>query len=366
MKIRTYALIFIIALAGSAFLASCLNEENRIPENCYDGIQNNMENPENYSVNNVVMVDCGGPNCLPCDHCANSVYEPWLDEEWRDCGGECEPCIQCNNGVMDGDEWAVDCGGTACGSCSELCHDGLLNGYEIEIDCVDGTDPEAAGSGCDFCPTCDDELFNGDEWGIDCGGPMCAPCCEVGNCGNGTIDPSEFNTDCGGKICPDCDDAMSWRIENENHSSPTTMVFSDYTDPILTFNSCPSFSSDEIPEVLGNISLIITGPFIFNGLQAQTYAFPSEEFSTDDFAIIWSDEVGQIYSTSQVGGYGQIQLVRVREVVVPDSDLDECNKPAGTYTYFRGTFAGVLSTGIELAPTVDCTNGSFQVTYYAP
>lgn len=47
----------------------------------------------------------------------------------------------CFNGVQDGDETAVDCGGS-----------------------------------CTPCPTCDDGIQNGGETGVDCGGPDCAPC----------------------------------------------------------------------------------------------------------------------------------------------------------------------------------------------
>jgi len=47
----------------------------------------------------------------------------------------------CFNGIKDGDETAVDCGGS-----------------------------------CPPCATCDDGIKNGDEEGIDCGGSDCAPC----------------------------------------------------------------------------------------------------------------------------------------------------------------------------------------------
>ncbi len=47
----------------------------------------------------------------------------------------------CFNGVQDGDETGVDCGGS-----------------------------------CAPCPTCDDGIQNGGETGVDCGGPDCEPC----------------------------------------------------------------------------------------------------------------------------------------------------------------------------------------------
>ncbi len=362
MKLRSYVFVFLTALAGSAFLASCLNEENKIPDNCYDGVLNNGENPEGYANAGVVMLDCGGPNCVPCDHCANNVFEPWLDEEWRDCGGECDPCQQCNNGIKDGDEEAVDCGGTACGSCNDLCGDGLLNGYEIETDCIDGTDLSACC--CTFCPTCDDGEKNGLEWGIDCGGPECAPCCATGNCGNGYTDGAEFNTDCGGLICDDCTNSMSWVIDGESFSTPAAMVTADYTDPVFTFTNCPAFADPEYTIPIGNMSLVFTAPFDANWV-ATTFAFPIP-WPTADYAIVFTDDIGEIYSSSELGGSGYITISKMDEAIVPNSNLDECNKPAGTYQYFRGTFHGILANADIAFPTKECTSGSFQFTIYTP
>jgi hypothetical protein len=59
-----------------------------------------------------------------------------------------------------------------CGSApTPTCTDGIQNGDETGIDC--------GGSTCAPCtsnPTCDDGIQNGDETGIDCGGSSCAPC----------------------------------------------------------------------------------------------------------------------------------------------------------------------------------------------
>jgi hypothetical protein len=46
------------------------------------------------------------------------------------------------------------------------CNDGIQNGDETDIDC---------GGSCDPCPTCDDGIQNGDETGVDCGG-SCDAC----------------------------------------------------------------------------------------------------------------------------------------------------------------------------------------------
>ncbi|MCB0644230.1 MAG: hypothetical protein KDC44_21450, partial [Phaeodactylibacter sp.] len=55
---------------------------------------------------------------------------------------------------------------SACGPPS--CSDGIQNGNETGVDC--------GGPDCPACPTCSDGIQNGNETGVDCGGPDCAPC----------------------------------------------------------------------------------------------------------------------------------------------------------------------------------------------
>jgi len=62
----------------------------------------------------------------------------------------------------------------------ETCSDGVQNGTETGIDC--------GGSDCDICPTCTDGIQNGDEQGVDCGGTNCSISCE--EVCNGTPNPN--------------------------------------------------------------------------------------------------------------------------------------------------------------------------------
>ncbi|MED5507524.1 MAG: di-heme oxidoredictase family protein [Planctomycetota bacterium] len=57
------------------------------------------------------------------------------------------------------------------------------------------------GTSCWLNPSCSDGMLNGDESGIDCGGPACPPC---PNCFDGVMNGSETGTDCGGP-CTGCD-----------------------------------------------------------------------------------------------------------------------------------------------------------------
>ena len=117
-----------------------------------------------------------------------------------DCGGDCGACASCSDGIQNGDETGVDCGGLFCPSClisgctnpnahndnplaeiddgsCETCFDGIQNGDETAVDC---------GGMCNACPTCTDGIQNGNETGIDCGGD-CGYCIGDIGPGNGII-----------------------------------------------------------------------------------------------------------------------------------------------------------------------------------
>lgn len=94
----------------------------------------------------------------------------------------------CSDGVQNGNETGVDCGGPDCAPCvtPPTCSDGIQNGNETGIDC--------GGPDCAPCvtpPTCDDGIQNGNETGVDCGGPDCAPC-NTGGCTETNIDFNDF------------------------------------------------------------------------------------------------------------------------------------------------------------------------------
>ncbi|MEL6943147.1 MAG: hypothetical protein AAFO82_10805, partial [Bacteroidota bacterium] len=157
---------------------------------CNDGIQNGDE----------TGVDCGGSDCPVCPTCDDGIQNG--DETGIDCGGsDCPACPTCDDGIQNGDETDVDCGGNDCPACP-TCDDGIQNGNETGIDC---------GGDCEACPaTCDDSIQNGDETGIDCGGNDC-PACPT--CDDGIQNGNETGIDCGGDCepCqaePTCDDGI--------------------------------------------------------------------------------------------------------------------------------------------------------------
>ncbi len=61
---------------------------------------------------------------------------------------------------------------TACGAApTPTCNDGIQNGNETGVDCGGNTCPA-----CPVTPTCNDGQQNGDETGVDCGGSSCPAC----------------------------------------------------------------------------------------------------------------------------------------------------------------------------------------------
>ena len=122
----------------------------------------------------------------------------------------CEIVDTCSNGIKDGIETDIDCGGTMCGSCAEGqkcaadtdCNTGFcdpdkkvcaIKTCETNEDC--GGDATCKDGACIPAPTCSDNIKNQDESDVDCGGP-CDKCengktcasdkdCATGECTNG-------------------------------------------------------------------------------------------------------------------------------------------------------------------------------------
>ncbi len=232
-----------------------------VPATCKDGLLNGDETD----------VDCGGM-CPACDDgemcnvgmdCTSQVCDP-MDMT-------CTPAA-CDDGVQNGDETDVDCGGATCPACDggegcmdnsdcisgvcdpqsmlcldPTCADGVQNGTETDVDCGGGACPgcddgemcmvgtDCSSQVCDgqtntcTSPTCTDGVQNQDETDVDCGGALCPTCdngemCMVGTdctsmvcdpgtntctgptCTDGVLNQDETDVDCGGALCPTCDD----------------------------------------------------------------------------------------------------------------------------------------------------------------
>ena len=163
---------------------------------------------------------------------------------------------QCFNGILDGDETDVDCGGScnpcsegkACivdsdcrsGLCSEgvceypgNCFDGIQNQGESDVDCGGPCDPCEDGLGCfedldcesGFCndgkcasPTCFDKIQNQGESDVDCGGP-CTPCNVGKQCNR--------DSDCASEVC---DPITAKCVERDSNEVPIKPPLDPYDD----------------------------------------------------------------------------------------------------------------------------------------
>jgi hypothetical protein len=138
---------------------------------CMDGVKDGLETD----------VDCGGASACRC-----APGTPWWACYWQGvaacelfaCGG-CPTGRACNTG----------------GDCeSQVCRPTSLPACVFARRCA----------GTCSAPTCSDHIQNGDETGVDCGG--CCPPCEtpptVPTCSDGVQNQGELGIDCGGPCSP--------------------------------------------------------------------------------------------------------------------------------------------------------------------
>ncbi len=126
---------------------------------------------------------------------------------------------RCDNGVIDGTEQDVDCGGPTCGGC------GVGSTCREAADCVSGV----CGAGVCSTTSCTDGFQGGDETDVDCGG-SCSGCahgrtcggdndcaagvcsaglCVAGSCLDGVENGTESDVDCGGSECRPCESGFT-------------------------------------------------------------------------------------------------------------------------------------------------------------
>jgi hypothetical protein len=155
----------------------------------------------------------GGPSepSEPSEESAGAPGTGCRCEEPEHCGsldcqdGFCLPS-QCENGVRDGGEVDVDCGGRDCTPCVPG-HSCISNGDCLSGICDCGLCLEAGDSAaCDAA--CDDGVLNLDETGIDCGG-VCPPCEAGQRC---LVDPDCRSGSCRTVLArPTCGDVRECR-----------------------------------------------------------------------------------------------------------------------------------------------------------
>ncbi|MBR9676950.1 hypothetical protein GOV04_02320 [Candidatus Woesearchaeota archaeon] len=153
-------------------------------------------------------VDCGGP-CDACDEgadCNNNNDCDSLICQSSTCQG-----ASCSDDIKNGDEGGVDCGGSCASQCS------LGSSCDINSDCGSNSCAQ------NICveSSCSDDMRNGDETAIDCGG-SCEGCTDAQSC---TTESDCISNVCTGGFCVgserDSDgDGMSDNYELANGLDP--------------------------------------------------------------------------------------------------------------------------------------------------
>jgi len=138
----------------------------------------------------------GAPQCPFCSDCAALVCgqdptccDPNGAGSWdttcvSEVASACnEACSSCSDGMKNGNETDVDCGGDVCFPCADL------KMCLVAADCTSGV----CTTGICQPPTCLDGVKNGAETDVDCGGGTCPTC--------GTGQMCSVNADCTSNDC---------------------------------------------------------------------------------------------------------------------------------------------------------------------
>lgn len=193
-----------LSMSAALALAGCGGSSTPPAPTCTDGVRNGAE----------TGLDCGGATCPRCAAGGACVQD-------SDCAsgvcvaGACA-APTCVDGVRNGAETAVDCGGGACPTCAD------------NVACAQASDCQSGVCFLGQCraPSCADGVKNGSETATDCGGGTCPTCadgracqaaadclsgvcssgtstCAAPSCADGVRNGAETGVDCGG-ICPGC------------------------------------------------------------------------------------------------------------------------------------------------------------------
>ncbi len=143
---------------------------------------------------------CHSDPLFDSDYCSSSCPCAWGEGDC-DSDSQCQDGLECEYNI--GADFGLDSGLDLCvkpgypsnqpmcsgSSPTPTCNDGVQNGDETGVDC---------GGSCTACtvsPSCNDGVQNGDETGVDCGG-SCVACAPTTSCGDGTCDANESCSTC--------------------------------------------------------------------------------------------------------------------------------------------------------------------------
>lgn len=176
--------------------------------------------------------DCGGPTCDPCG--ATLGCKVNADCVSKNCDTSIHKCAAetCTDGVINGKETDVDCGGSFCPGCGFAqickgpndCKGAICSANHVCAEsCTDGsksaglneTDVDCGG---DVCPPCETGLAcNGPT---DCNNKVCTGnACAAAKCTDTIQNGTESDIDCGGGKCSKCEAAQKCQLPADCRSN---------------------------------------------------------------------------------------------------------------------------------------------------
>ena len=226
-SIRCLGMVMVLGACGSSTTADMMNTP--VPDLTMKEVPPDMTQPPDLTV----VYDLTAPTCN--DGIKNG------SETDVDCGGNCAKCSSGKGCAIGGDCTDLVCTGAVCQAAT--CSDNIKNAGETDVDCGGGVCPhcginkscnnpsDCAAGVCitNLCvaPSCTDGVKNGGETDVDCGGPCATKCmssqmcnggldcvtgvCMGGSCAQPTCtdnlkNGTETDVDCGGATCGACGD----------------------------------------------------------------------------------------------------------------------------------------------------------------
>ncbi|MFH1072393.1 MAG: hypothetical protein V1743_03110, partial [Nanoarchaeota archaeon] len=178
-------------------------------ETCEPGLFMSMQCTDLYSGATGGAVKCTNCrlNTSACNFPSASCKQD-ADCETNSCNLQTGLCEQasCDDDIKNGDEGGIDCGG----SCTKKC--GIDSECESSNDCSSGWCNITETGGICSLASCEDSLLNGNETGVDCGGP-CSDRCATGSA-------CRTNEDCVSNYCDIASHSCSNDLDSDDDGIP--------------------------------------------------------------------------------------------------------------------------------------------------
>ncbi len=349
---------------------------------CNDGVQNGDE----------TGIDCGGSFCAPCPDpiagCTDEAAHNYNPDATEDDGS----CETCSDGILNGDETDIDCGGSLCAACAVPgCTDESAHNYNPDATEDDGS-----------CETCSDGILNGDETGVDCGGALCMACpvpgctdatahnydpnateddgsCET--CSDGILNGDETEIDCGGSLCDPCDTGeCSYVIFDNNDFEDGWGIWNDGGNDVRRARQDSRYANSGTYCIRLRSNSGMGSSMITDALDLSFYEELTLDFSLyarsmesgDGFVVEIDNGNGFTNAATYTSGADFVNDTRYNETVIIDGPFStatqlrircDANQKAD-YIYIDDVMISACMAGPEFKSSIDPKQTSVEATSY--